>query len=178
MPVLPMRYMPDPILREKARKVRDLKDPALRKLVDDMIESMYHYSGVGIAANQVGSLKRICIIQTPDDEEPMVLVNLEVTRKEGEREVTEGCLSLPGYQGRILRAERVWARAVDLDGNPVRFKGVDGLLAQALEHESDHLDGVLYTDFIRTPEDLYEVEEGTEEDDEGEVQTSPQRASA
>jgi peptide deformylase len=133
---------------------------------------------VGIAANQVGSLKRICIIQMPEDEEPTVLVNLEVTRKEGEREVTEGCLSLPGYQGRILRAEKVWARAVDLDGKPVRYKGAEGLLAQALEHECDHLDGILYTDYIRTPEDLYEVEVGTEEDDEGDVEPAREHASA
>jgi peptide deformylase len=178
MAVLPMHYMPNPVLREKARKVRDVNDPALRRLARDMIDSMYHYSGVGIAANQVGSLKRICIIQTPDDEEPAVLINLEIVRKEGEREVTEGCLSLPGYQGRILRAEKVWARAIDLDGKPVRYKGVEGLLAQALEHECDHLDGVLYTDFIRTPEDLYEVEVGTEEDDEGEVDAQEQRATA
>jgi peptide deformylase len=107
-----MHYIPDPVLRQKARKVRDVTDPALHRLARDMVESMYHYNGVGIAANQVGSLKRICIIQMPEDEEPTVLVNLEVTRKEGEREVTEGCLSLPGYQGRILRAEKVWARAV------------------------------------------------------------------
>ncbi len=164
-----MHYIPDPVLRERARKVRNLDDPALRKLADDMIDSMHHYSGVGIAANQVGSLKRICVIQMPEDEEPTVLVNLEITRKEGEREVTEGCLSLPGWQGRIARAVRVWARAVDLNGEPVRYKGVGELLAQALEHETDHLDGKLYIDYIRSKEDLYEVEVGAEEDAEGEA---------
>lgn len=169
MTVLPMQYIPNPILRERARKVRKFDDPNLRVLADDMIDSMRHYNGVGIAANQVGSLKRICIIQLPEDEEPTVLLNLEITRMEGEREVTEGCLSLPGWQGRILRAEKVWARAVDLDGKPIRYKGVEDLLAQALEHESNHLDGKLYIDYIRAQGDLYEVTEGEEEEGEGEV---------
>ncbi len=172
-----MHYIPNPILRERARKVRKLDDPALRKLADDMIDSMRHYNGVGIAANQVGSLKRICVIQMPEDEEPTVLVNLEVTRKEGEREVTEGCLSLPGWQGRILRAEKVWARAIDLEGNPVRYKAAADLLAQALEHEADHLDGKLYIDYLRSQEDLYEVEEGQEEEGEGES-AAPDAAAA
>ena len=172
MTVLPMQYIPNPILRERARKVRKFDDPDLRVLANDMIDSMRHYNGVGIAANQVGSLKRICIIQLPEDEEPTVLLNLEITRIEGEREVTEGCLSLPGWQGRILRAEKVWARAVDLDGKPIRYKGVEDLLAQALEHERDHLDGKLYIDYIRAQGDLYEVTEGEEEEGEGEVAQS------
>lgn len=166
MAVLQMRYIPDPVLRERARKVRSF-DPELRRLADDLVDSMRYYKGVGIAANQVGSLKRVCVIQLPEDPEPTVLVNLEITRKEGEREVTEGCLSLPGWQGRILRAEKVWARAVGLDGAPVRYKGAEGLLAQALEHETDHLDGKLYVDYVRAKEDLYEVEIGSEEDGEG-----------
>ena len=85
MAVLPMHYIPDPLLREKAKKVRDLKDPSLRKLADDLIESMEYYSGVGLAANQVGVPRRVCVLQLPDDEEPIVLVNLEITRREGER---------------------------------------------------------------------------------------------
>ena len=168
MAVLPMHYIPDPSLREKAKKVRDLNDPALRRLAEDLIESMEYYSGVGLAANQVGVPKRVCVIQLPGDEEPTVLVNLVVTRREGEREVTEGCLSLPGWEARILRAEKIWARAIDLDGNPVRYKGVTDLLAQALEHESNHLDGVLFLDLIRSKEDLYEITSGTEEDGEDE----------
>ena len=101
-----------------------------------------------------------------------MLLNLEITRKEGEREVTEGCLSLPGWQGRILRAEKVWARGVGLDGKPIRYKGATELLAQALEHECDHLDGVLYTDHLRAPDDLYEVEQGAEEEGEGAVEAA------
>jgi peptide deformylase len=169
MAILPMHYIGrDPILREKARKVRDFNDPALHKLAEDMIDSMYYYSGVGIAANQIGSNKRICVMQLPDDEDPTVLINLEITRKEGEREVTEGCLSLPGWQGYIPRAEKVWAHAVGLDGKPIRYKGVEDLLAQALEHECDHLDGKLFVDYLRSKDDLYEVNQGEEEDGEGE----------
>jgi peptide deformylase len=159
----------DPILREKARKVRDFKDPELRKLAKDMIDSMRYYNGVGLAANQIGSLKRICVMQLPEDEEPTVLINLEIQRKEGEREVTEGCLSLPGWQGYIDRAEKVWARAADLDGKPIRYKGVEDLLAQALEHEADHLDGILFVDHLKSKDDLYEVTEGEEEEGEGEA---------
>jgi peptide deformylase len=183
MSILPMHYFGrDQILREKARKVRGFNDPALRKLAEDMIDSMYYYSGVGLAANQIGSTKRICVMHLPDDEDPTVLINLEITRKEGEREVTEGCLSLPGWQGYILRAEKVWAHAVGLDGKPVRYKGVENLLAQALEHECDHLDGKLFVDYLRSKDDLYEVNQGEEEGGEGEprpVRTaSPEEATA
>ena len=122
-----MRYIPDTVLRERTRKVRDFDDGSLRELADDLIDSMRHYNGVGLAANQIGSLRRVCVIQLPDDEAPTVLVNLEITRKEGEREVTEGCLSLPGWQARIPRAEKAWARAVGLDGKPIRYKGATDL---------------------------------------------------
>ena len=179
MAVLPMHYIgKDAILRQKAIKVKDVHDPALKKLAEDMIESMHFYNGVGLAANQIGSTKRICVIQMPEDEEATVLLNLEILRKEGEREVTEGCLSLPGWQGWIARAEQVWARATGLDGKTIKYKGVEGLLAQALEHESDHLDGVLYIDHIRRKEDLYEVTEGEEEDGEGETRESAERVTA
>lgn len=170
MAVLTMRYIGvDPILREKTRKVKDPTTPAMRKLAIDLIDSMRAYAGVGIAANQVGSRHRACVIQLPEDEEPRVLFNLEITRKEGEREVVEGCLSLPGYQGHILRAERVWASAIDGEGKRVRIREAGGLFAQALEHECDHLDGTVYLDLLRSNDDLWEVEEGTEEDDEGET---------
>ena len=106
----------DPVLREKARKVSDPTTPKMRKLVKDLIDSMHYYSGVGIAANQVGSTHSVCVIQLPEDDIPTVLFNLEITRKEGSREVIEGCLSLPGYQGRIERAEKVWARGIDENG--------------------------------------------------------------
>ncbi len=166
--ILPLRYIPDAILRAKTVRLRDLRDPAIQRLIDEMIESMVHYNGVGLAANQVGSRHRICIIQRPEeDPEPLVLVNAEVTRREGEREVTEGCLSLPTYQGTIIRSERVWAKARDRHGKPIQFKGATDLLAQALEHETDHLNGTVYTDHLRSPGDLWRLEPAEEVESEG-----------
>ncbi len=168
MAIRPMRYLPDQILRTKAVsvKARDVSDPTIQQLIDEMVESMRHYNGVGIAANQVGSRYRVCIINRPDEDAlPWVLVNPRITRREGQREVSEGCLSLPGYQGDILRSERVWATALDREGNRVTLKGATDLLAQVLEHETDHLDGVAYIDHLRKPEDLYELkrDEGDKE---------------
>ncbi len=168
MAIRPMRYLPDQILHTRAVsvKARDIRDLAMQQLIDEMVESMHHYNGVGIAANQVGSRYRVCIIQRPEEDiEPWVLVNPRITRREGQREVSEGCLSLPGYQGYILRSERVWAMALDREGNRVTLKGVTDLLAQALEHETDHLDGVPYIDHLRKPEDLYEIKR--DDDDKG-----------
>jgi peptide deformylase len=169
-----MRYLPDTILRTKAVaiKIRDLKEATVQQLLDDMVESMGFYYGVGIAANQVGTRHRVCIIQRPEDEAPFILINPRITKREGEREVTEGCLSLPGYQASILRSERVWATALDRYGNRVKFDCVTDLLAQALEHETDHLDGTAYIDHLRSPDDLYEIDQtpdGTEEDEQTET---------
>ena len=182
MAVLPMSYIPDTVLSTKTVRLRDLHDPALQRLMDDMIESMHYYHGVGIAANQVGSLYRVCVIQMTEEdeeaEEARVLVNPEITRREGEREVTEGCLSLPGYQGRILRSERVWAKALDRHGNPVRIKAATELLAQALEHETDHLNGVVYIDHLRSRDDLYEFKPADEEEEQEGEALEPQPADA
>ena len=166
MPIRSLHYLPDQVLRRKAVTLKppDLKDPAVQRLIDDMIESMHAYQGVGIAANQVGARHRICVIQLPDDEEPQVLVNPRITRRKGEREVTEGCLSLPGYQGTIVRSEQVWARALDRRGNLVEFKAASELLAQALEHEIDHLNGMAYVDHLRSSDDLYPIEEKEDEE--------------
>ncbi len=162
----------DPVLRERARKVKDPTTPKMRRLVENLIDSMRYYRGVGIAANQVGSLHRVCIIQLPEDDEPRILFNLEIGRKDGEREVVEGCLSLPGYQGLILRSERVWATAMDGEGRRVRIRAATDLFAQALEHELDHLNGVVYLDLLRSNDDLWEVEQGAEEEGEGEAAAS------
>ena len=98
MPVLPVRIIPDPILRGKAKRIRTV-DASTRRLAEDMIETMYQAGGVGLAANQVGVLQRVIVIQLPEDEDPRVLINPEIVRSEGEREVEEGCLSIPGYRG-------------------------------------------------------------------------------
>ena len=137
-------------------------DRRIRKLVDDMIETMHAERGVGLAANQVGVPMRVAVIQLPEDDEPTVLINPKVLRKEGEREVEgEGCLSLPGYRGTVVRAHKIRVRALDIDGKEFRIRASDDLLAQALEHEADHLDGILYLDRLVNEDALWE--EGRQE---------------
>jgi len=155
MAVLPLRYVPDPVLRQKARRVRAI-DRSVGKLVDDMLETMHAASGVGLAAPQVGVPLRVAVIQLPEQEE-VVLINPQILRRTGERVVTEGCLSIPGYAGEIPRAEKVRVRALDRHGREFRLRAED-LLAQALEHELDHLNGVLYVDHLDSLDDLRKLE--------------------
>ena len=111
MTVLKMRIVPDPILRQKAKKMG--KIPAnMKKLVSNMVETMHGEHGVGLAANQIGSLQKVAVIQTPEMEEPLVLINPEIVKQEGEREIEEGCLSIPGYRGLVKRSVAVRARAL------------------------------------------------------------------
>jgi len=152
--MLEIRKFPDPVLRRKARPIRRVDD-AVRKLARDMIETMRDANGAGLAANQVGILRRLIVLQLPE-EEPRVLVNPEVTRREGEREVEEGCLSVPGYVGLLTRAVRVKARALDESGGRFRLTAEE-LLAQVVEHEMDHLNGILYLDHLKSHEDLHEI---------------------
>ena len=166
MTILNMRVVPDPILRKHANKVSKIL-PGLKKFASDMVETMHSHHGVGIAANQVGSLEKIAVIQTPDMEEPLVLVNPEITRREGEREVVEGCLSLPGYRGMVKRSIKVRAKALGLDGKVVRINA-DELLAQALEHETDHLNGVLFIDHLVSPDSLWKISDEPSEDEDDE----------
>ena len=156
MTVLNLRTLPDPVLRQKARRVTKI-DAALQKLIDDMIDTMRAASGVGLAANQVGVLQKIVVIEIPEEEEVLVLINPEITRREGERLVEEGCLSIPGYRGELTRSLKVRARALDRDGNTMRIKA-EGLLAQALEHETDHINGTLYIDHLESSEKLWKLE--------------------
>ena len=114
MAVLPLRVTPDPILRQRAKRVRAI-DAYIKKLAEDMVESMHEYNGVGIAAPQVGVSLRVIVIEVPD--EPVItLINPEIVKKTGERDVSEGCLSIPGYRGDIKRAETVLAKGQGLDG--------------------------------------------------------------
>ena len=156
MTVLNLRTLPDPVLRQKARRVTKIDD-ALQKLIDDMIDTMRDASGVGLAANQVGVLQKIVVIEIPEEEEVRVLINPEITRREGERLVEEGCLSIPGYRGELTRSLKVRVRALDRDGNTVRIRA-DGLLAQALEHETDHINGTLYIDHLESSDKLWKLE--------------------
>ena len=166
MAILDMRLLPDPILRKQAKKVAKVT-PQLKKLVENMVETMRDQRGVGLAANQVGSLQKVAVIETPEMEEPMVLINPEIMKAEGERQVEEGCLSVPGYRGLVNRSEKVRVKAMGLDGKIYRLNAED-LLAQALEHEIDHLNGILYIDHLVDHGSLYKItyhEHGDEEDE-------------
>ena len=166
MAILNMRFLPDPILRKQAKKVAKVT-PQLKKLVANMVETMHDQNGVGLAANQVGSLQKVAVIQTPDMEDPMVLINPEIMKKGGERQVEEGCLSVPGYRGLVNRSETVRAKAMGLDGKIFRVNA-DELLAQALEHEIDHLNGILYIDHLVDHESLYKITYAPDDDEESE----------
>ncbi|MBI2866114.1 MAG: peptide deformylase [Chloroflexi bacterium] len=154
MAVLPILKLPDPRLRQKAKRVQAM-DASLQKLIEDMIDTMRDAHGVGLAATQVGVPLRVLVIEPPEGE-MLVLVNPQIIRREGVREVPEGCLSLPGYQGEVKRSMVVRAKGLDRQGKEVRVKA-DGLLAQALEHELDHLDGKVYVDRLESLEHLYQV---------------------
>ena len=156
MATLPIRVVPDPILRQKSKRVKAI-DGSIRKLVGDMIETLHAAPGrAGLAAPQVGVSWRVIVIGIPEEED-IVLINPEIVRRKGERMVTEGCLSVPGYYGVVKRAESVSAKGLNLKGREIRIKA-DELLAQALEHEIDHLNGVLYIDYVESPDKLYKIE--------------------
>lgn len=151
MAILPIRVFPDPILRKKARPVKRVDDVA-RKLAHDMIHTMQNAHGVGLAGPQVGELKRIITIQVPE-QDAFAMINPEITHREGTREVTEGCLSVPGYQGLVTRSVAIKTRALDENGG--RFKlSAEELLAQAIEHEVDHLNGIMFLDHLIAHEEL------------------------
>lgn len=161
MAILPIIEFPDRVLRQKARKVRDV-DRSVLRLAEDMIDTLADAEGVGLAANQVGVLRRVIVIQLPEEKEPRVYVNPEIIHKEGEREVQEGCLSVPGYHAFITRAVWVRAKGLDRQSRVVRLKA-DGILAQALEHEIDHLNGILYIDHLEGHQQLLRVEPETQQ---------------
>ncbi len=155
MPVLSIRLVPDPVLRQKAKRVRNI-DSSIERLIDDMLETMPAVSGAGLAAPQVGVSLRLAVIGMPD-EEPIVLINPEVVKRSGERLVVEGCLSIPGYRGEIKRSASITVKGRNREWKEIRLKATE-LLAQALEHEIDHLNGVLYIDHLESPDKLYQIE--------------------
>jgi peptide deformylase len=154
MAVRDIRVLPDPVLRQKAKKVTKL-DESVQRLIDDMIETMRAAPGVGLAAPQVGVSLRIAVIEIPGSE-VMVLINPEIVKVQGERLVQEGCLSVPGYQGELKRSVWVKVKAQDRRGRNIRLKG-EGLLAQALEHEIDHMNGIVYVDRMEGPDKLWKL---------------------
>lgn len=156
MVILPIRKFPDPVLRQKAKRVRDIDD-SINRLIDDMIETMHAEPGrAGLAAPQVGVPLRVIIIDQPEAED-IVIINPEIVRRKGERILDEGCLSFPGYFGQVTRAEKVTVKGRDRTWKEVRIRA-DGLLAQVLEHEIDHLNGTLYVDHLESMDELQKIE--------------------
>ena len=156
MAVLPIRSVPDSVLKQKAKKVPAI-DGSIKKLIRDMLETMHAEPGrVGLAAPQVGVPLRIIVIGMPEEED-LVLINPQIVRRRGERIIDEGCLSVPGYFGQIKRAESITVKGRDRDGKETRLKA-EGLLAQALEHEIDHLNGTLYIDHPEVRETLRKIQ--------------------
>ena len=159
-----------PVLREKAREVKKITRE-VKTLCRDMLETMHAAPGVGLAANQVGALHRVVVIELPEEEDeplsgrPFCLINPEIVEASGSQIGQEGCLSVPGYVGEVERFETVLVKALSINGRPVKLNA-RGFLARVLQHEIDHLDGVLYIDRLTSPDRLYRVEEGTEEEHE------------
>jgi peptide deformylase len=150
----------NPRLRLKARRVPKVDD-SVRRLMDDMVDTMLDDPGVGLAATQVDVQLRVIVMKV--DNQLYSLANPEVVRSSGEQIGYEGCLSVPGYIGEVARADKVTIKALNRNGKEVRIKG-EGLLARAIQHEIDHLDGILFIDRLTDLDTLRPVAEGTEEE--------------
>lgn len=160
---------PSDVLRQRCRKVTKV-DGSIQRLIDDMAETLTSEHGVGLAAPQVGELWRVVTIQLPEDEEDphagklIVMINPEIVKAEDDDwEPDEGCLSLPGYVANVRRYYRVTAKALDRRGKEFRIKG-EGLLAQAIQHEIDHLNGILFIDHLDGPDQLRKIDDEPEEE--------------
>lgn len=147
MSILHILHYPDPQLRLEAKAVERVDD-SIRRIVDDMLETMYDAPGIGLAANQVNIQKRILVVDLSEEKnEPLCLINPEILAAEGMEQMEEGCLSVPGIYEPVERAERIRVRALDRDGNPFELD-TDGLLAVCIQHEMDHLEGKLFVDYL------------------------------
>ncbi len=143
-----IREIGDPVLTKKCKEVTEVT-PRLKDLIDDMFETLYEANGVGLAAPQVGILKRVVVIDTTG-EDPLLMINPRILETSGEQEGYEGCLSVPGKTGHVKRPNYVKALAYDEDMKPFEVEGTE-LLARAICHELDHLDGHLYVDKVEGP---------------------------
>jgi peptide deformylase len=152
MTVRPIVALGNAVLRNKSRKVSRF-DAALRTLVQDMIETMRDAPGVGLAAPQIGVPLQVAVVEAEKDE-IHVLVNPEIIKSEGEHILDEGCLSVPGYWGKVRRFETVTVKARDAHGKEIRISGATELLGQALQHEIDHLNGIVYVDRLDSLDEL------------------------
>lgn len=146
MAIRTIRTDEDPVLRKISKPVTNI-DEKIKTLVADMIDTMYDADGVGLAAPQIGILKRVVVIDIYDETGVKVLINPEILEVSGEQCELEGCLSIPGKSGKVVRPTRVVAKGLNLEGEMYEIVG-EGLLAVALCHEIDHLDGILYTDKV------------------------------
>ena len=156
MAAVPILELPHPKLRQRARKIRRI-DKSVLKVAYDMVDTLREAGGLGLAANQIGVLRRIIVVQPPEeDEEARIYINPEILGRKGEREVEEGCLSVPGYRGTITRSLWVNFGALDHGSQVVKLEAEE-LLAQVLEHEVDHLNGILYLDHLKTHDDLEKI---------------------
>ena len=144
MAIRTMRLENDEILRKKSREVEEI-DEKIQTLIDDMIETMYKYNGVGLSAVQVGVLKRVVVIDIEDGEGARVFINPKIVNVKGEHEVEEGCLSFPNQYAKVIRPKELTVEALDREGKKFTLKAKD-LLAQAIAHEVDHLEGIVFTD--------------------------------
>lgn len=143
-----IRTYGDDILSKVSRPLKEMK-PRYEELIDDMFETMYDAGGVGLAAVQVGVLKRIIVIDCSSDRsDPIVLINPEIIEKDGSQTGDEGCLSVPGKHGTVTRAEHCVVKALDRNMNEITLEGT-GLLARCFQHEIDHLDGIMYVDKVK-----------------------------
>jgi peptide deformylase len=179
MAIRPIVYADDPRLRQKSKPVRQF-GPALKALADDMLETMHDANGLGLAAPQIGLLQRLVVISLPkNDDDPQsgrdfVLVNPHIVEASSERvEGVEGCLSMPTWWGRVTRPSAIVVKADTVHGKPIRIRA-RGLLARAFQHEIDHLNGIVFTDYIRKPEDLWQDQPKADEDEDADAeQTEP-----
>ena len=147
MAVLEILHHPDPRLRQKAKPVTAF-GPDFQRLVDDMFETMYDAPGVGLAATQVGVPLRVAVMDASEDRsQRMVLVNPEIVSADDKQPMEEGCLSVPEVKDTVARYNKVFLRALDRHGKPFELEA-EGLLAQCIQHEIDHLDGKLYIDYL------------------------------
>ena len=157
MAIRNIRKMGDEVLRKPSKEIKEMTSRTML-LIEDLFDTMYEAYGVGLAAPQVGILKRLVVIDTYEGQ-PLVLINPKIVEKDGEQIGDEGCLSLPGKVAVVKRPNHVVCEALDQDMNPIRVEG-EGLLARAICHELDHLDGVLYPDVAEEPvRDVEEEEE-------------------
>ena len=146
MAIRNLRFEKDEILKKKSREVEEI-DEKIQTLIDDMIETMYKYNGVGLSAVQVGILKRVVVIDIDDGTGVKVLINPKIIKTKGEQEVEEGCLSFPNQYAKMVRPKEVTVEALDRNGKKITIKAKD-LLAQAIAHECDHLDGIVFVEKI------------------------------